>query len=320
MINLAIGSITQFLTAANGMPDNITRRLMKLQQQFLNASVNKDTMEADITIGGKRMFNLQSRNDAIKLMQLKRYLELDPTLRPIWPYLADIILAKHSAASCKVPEAAKVNTYLQTWKPSTKQLPKVLVDMIRTAKKYAINFHSLKPSQTVQLEMPLWYHLGADRNKLQMNNSKRSRCLRATHNVQVVGDAIQMLKRLEVEDHVPLRGCTCTSCKHDRDQRCDNPHACISAVANRLNQLLPSWNPTIPQPELNVLDHIDAEEGDVVFDPKLETKFLSSGFRIFTNREWGQRSIPETQTVHPELENLITDIWCTGYCLKPSNR
>lgn len=138
--------------------------------------------------------------------------------------------------------------------------------MIKTAKKYAVNFYSLKPLQTVQLEMPLWYHLRADRNKLQINNNKRSRCLRTNHNVQVVGDVIQMLERLEAEDHVPFRGCACASCKYDRDQKCDNPHACASTAAYRLNQLLPSWNPTIPQPELNILDHIDTEEGDVLFD------------------------------------------------------
>ncbi|KAJ3836286.1 hypothetical protein F5878DRAFT_501684, partial [Lentinula raphanica] len=35
MINLTVGSITQFLTAANGMPESIAKRLTKLQKEFL---------------------------------------------------------------------------------------------------------------------------------------------------------------------------------------------------------------------------------------------------------------------------------------------
>ncbi|KAE9391839.1 hypothetical protein BT96DRAFT_831491 [Gymnopus androsaceus JB14] len=60
MINLTMGSITQYLTAANGMPEHIVKRLTKLQSTFLNAPINKETLAADITQGEKRMFDLQA--------------------------------------------------------------------------------------------------------------------------------------------------------------------------------------------------------------------------------------------------------------------
>ncbi|KAJ3963871.1 hypothetical protein EV361DRAFT_763325, partial [Lentinula raphanica] len=79
MINLTVSSITQFLTAANGMPENIAKQLTKLQKEFLNAPLNRETLRAEIDIGGKRLFDIYARNDAIAIMQLKSYLEMDPS-------------------------------------------------------------------------------------------------------------------------------------------------------------------------------------------------------------------------------------------------
>ncbi|KAJ3821334.1 hypothetical protein F5880DRAFT_1624786 [Lentinula raphanica] len=48
MINLTVGSITQFLTAANGMPESIAKRLTKLQKEFLSTPINRETRKENL--------------------------------------------------------------------------------------------------------------------------------------------------------------------------------------------------------------------------------------------------------------------------------
>ncbi|KAE9401125.1 hypothetical protein BT96DRAFT_992328 [Gymnopus androsaceus JB14] len=268
MISLTLGSITQYLTAANGMPDYVAKRLTKLQKTFLNAPVNEKTMAAEIHLGGKRMSNIETRNDAILLMQAKIYLELDSHLRPIWPYLADVIINKESnTTGGKTDQKSRVNTFIQTWEPKTHNLPPILKNMISKAKNYGVKFIAPKPSEALQLQMPLWHHIGADPAKRQLNNDSKSICLRQNHNVTLVKDAMKMIERFDSDEHIPVQGCK--SGLH---------------VAQRLNQLQEHWDPT-SQPKSPELDYanLDLEEGDILFDTHLEIKNISDGFRVFTN-------------------------------------
>jgi hypothetical protein len=117
-IQLTIGAITQYLTQANGMPESTTKQLVKIQKQFLDAPVNRETMSARIEEGGKKILDLYARNDAIKIIQLKNYLEQDPHLRPTWAYIADALLAKKRNKSCNIWDDACIMPYLQQWDPS----------------------------------------------------------------------------------------------------------------------------------------------------------------------------------------------------------
>ncbi|KAJ3766479.1 hypothetical protein EV361DRAFT_811257, partial [Lentinula raphanica] len=109
-----------------------------MQKDFLNVPLNKETLRADISLGGKKILDLYARNDAIAMMQLKSYLELDPYTRPVWAYLADVILARRCAEKQKVTEELRVNPFLQLWKPQTRKLPKNLARMMKVAKKYGV--------------------------------------------------------------------------------------------------------------------------------------------------------------------------------------
>ncbi|KAE9396312.1 hypothetical protein BT96DRAFT_824844, partial [Gymnopus androsaceus JB14] len=140
--------------------------------------------------------------------------------------LADVIINKESnTTGNKTDQESRVNTFIQTWRPRTHKLPPVLKNMISKAKKYGVKFIAPKPSEALQLQMPLWHHIGADPAERQINNNSKSTCLMQKHKVIIVGDAIKMIERLDSDEHIPLRGCGCLACIHDRDNlHCMHPY------------------------------------------------------------------------------------------------
>ena len=61
------------------MPTEIVKEFNKIQCTFMwngaaSSQLGKETLQMDLQMGGKRMFNLQIRNDSIDLIQLKTLL------------------------------------------------------------------------------------------------------------------------------------------------------------------------------------------------------------------------------------------------------
>ncbi|KAI9058608.1 hypothetical protein FKP32DRAFT_1533105, partial [Trametes sanguinea] len=85
IIALEVGSRTQFLAMAQGMPPAIERELIQLTATFLNgmtstrSPVSRDIMYTAIADGGLNLLDLASRNRAIELMLLKAYLNIHPS-------------------------------------------------------------------------------------------------------------------------------------------------------------------------------------------------------------------------------------------------
>ena len=65
--------------------------------------------------------DIESRNEAIKLMKLKSYFRMD-NQRPKWAYVADKIIAKNAPQDQQATdESSMSNIFMQTWKTSTGQ-------------------------------------------------------------------------------------------------------------------------------------------------------------------------------------------------------
>ncbi|KAJ7098414.1 hypothetical protein C8R44DRAFT_529502, partial [Mycena epipterygia] len=95
----------------------------------------------------------------------------------------------------------------------------------------------------IQNEMPLWHHPGENQQKRQENNGRRAKCLRRHHTALTVGDSVELTERLQSTMHETHARCKCEDCEEDRTQGCTNPHACATAAAARLRQILPKWVP-----------------------------------------------------------------------------
>ena len=109
-------------------------------------------MSSPIEIGGKKILDIKARNEAIKLMELKSYLQLDEG-RPRWAKVADVLMAENIPKDQNVrDEVAMQNTFLQTWTVKTgarSRLPKNLSKMIWTAKKYDVDLNPPLPSMSL---------------------------------------------------------------------------------------------------------------------------------------------------------------------------
>ncbi len=82
VINMVLGGRTQYLTRVQGMPKDVEKALIKTQHIFLwdgkPARVGHDTMILDIADGGKQIFDIEARNEAIDLWNLQSYLSQGP--------------------------------------------------------------------------------------------------------------------------------------------------------------------------------------------------------------------------------------------------
>ncbi|KAJ7131491.1 hypothetical protein C8R43DRAFT_837046, partial [Mycena crocata] len=120
---ITFGSMTQYRTQVNGMPKEVEKLLIKKQRDFIwagkkSSPVQKEMLQAPIDEGGKNIFDLEARNQAIQLMKLKSYLELDPSKRATWAYLTDKRLARHDKGVSSVRPGVHVNMFMQKWAPN----------------------------------------------------------------------------------------------------------------------------------------------------------------------------------------------------------
>jgi hypothetical protein len=122
IVMMVVGGMTQYMATVQGMPADVEERLDKRIRSFLWAeksqvSVNKETVHAPASVGGKDLLDIMARNEAIAITWLKTYLSFGPD-RPLWCFVADELLAKRAVGSdINIDEALQLNTYLQSWAP-----------------------------------------------------------------------------------------------------------------------------------------------------------------------------------------------------------
>ncbi|KAJ7238108.1 hypothetical protein B0H12DRAFT_1025980 [Mycena haematopus] len=136
--------MSQYLTQVNGMPDKIEKHLLKAQREFMwggakSSPVQREMLVAPIEAGGKNLLDLKARNDAIQIMKLKTYLELDPEMRTTWGYIVDARLQNADVKSSNVDAKSYANMFLQTWRANQRKLPNTVRPMIKVAQKYGVS-------------------------------------------------------------------------------------------------------------------------------------------------------------------------------------
>lgn len=83
IVGMEVGGRTQYLTKVQGMPKDIEKQLQKIIRKFMwddsQSMVNEDTLYLDISLGGKKLLDIEARNEAILLKTLQRYLLPNPS-------------------------------------------------------------------------------------------------------------------------------------------------------------------------------------------------------------------------------------------------
>ncbi|KAJ6571140.1 hypothetical protein B0H19DRAFT_885698, partial [Mycena capillaripes] len=160
---------------------------------------------------------------------------------------------------------------------------------MKSAKKLHLIFDALALSKDIKEELPIFFHIGAKKDLTKHNNSTCAKCLRDHHRARSVGDILKIVER-NYYRHYRRRNCACTSCKADRQMRCDSPYKCQEEAIKFLACLYEKWEPRQPVNQPNSDLTLDEKEANhaalksaeiVTFDPKIKLTKLVDGFRIF---------------------------------------
>ncbi|KAJ7505812.1 hypothetical protein B0H11DRAFT_1708029, partial [Mycena galericulata] len=77
------------------------------------------------------------------------------------------------------------------------------------------------------------------------------------------------------------------------------------AVRNRLSQILPKWDPQIPESQV-VPPPPNLSENELIFSPPPKLASLTEGFRVFTKSSETAGTAPDPPLVIQTLDNTIT--------------
>ncbi|KAF5324177.1 hypothetical protein D9619_011162 [Psilocybe cf. subviscida] len=127
------------------------------------------SVRAPIRLGGRKLIDLKSRNDAIELRKYQRYCATNPNERPKWAFVADEILKPHIEIYNNVQDNESIILPpLQKFDIHTKSrlapLPAPLCRMLQTKDTYNTVFNPPCIPEELKLQLPLWYHPGNDAN------------------------------------------------------------------------------------------------------------------------------------------------------------
>lgn len=250
IIGMVVGGLTQYLTRVQGMMEEVTalirRRITKFLWDDTSPMVSAQTMSGQLIDGGKKILDIHARNEAIDLMKLKSYLKLDDT-HPRWAKIADAPISQSIPKSQNIPDdISRVNTFLQTWMPTTNKnskLPSGLRTMLKTATKYQVDLDPPFPSQALRRCMPVWYHKGQDEGKYPQNNGRWAKCQRSNHKIQTVEEMHTYINETHGIRHFPRSNCACLPCRNARNKGCEDPTKCRKAAQKLLDTLHPKWRP-----------------------------------------------------------------------------
>jgi hypothetical protein len=181
------GGISQFMTTVHGMPKDIEDRIQKLINTFVwggdKAAVGLNQTRKPFEKGGFKLLDVRAQNEAIDIIWLKNYLSLGHS-RPLWAFVADILIEESVAKSNNIDHNVTMNTYLQKWSPSLtpgSKLPLNLKRMLKVGRKYNAGFSAISIPHLIKKQLPAWYHLGAEDTPRGFNRLWTTQCLKDNH-------------------------------------------------------------------------------------------------------------------------------------------
>jgi len=166
IVQAIVGGFTQFMTQAQGMPDQIISTLNKVTNNFiwddrLGARIAIKHLQQPKEKGGLGLLNIQIRNEAIDLMWLKAYLNFSLNHQP-WAAITDLLI--DAIAPKETTKMARENSFLQCWNapstgPNLAKLNDDIKKMLKTARKHShnTNLAAVKVSMCLCRELPAWY-------------------------------------------------------------------------------------------------------------------------------------------------------------------
>ncbi|KAJ7351635.1 hypothetical protein DFH08DRAFT_694783 [Mycena albidolilacea] len=246
---MTVGGMSQYLTAVQGMPEDVEEYLDKRIKNFVWAGKSKAPTDYEIMFlpkseGGRDLLSIKDRNSAIESKNLKDFVTTEGENRAKWCSLSDNRLRKDIQGNTIVDPKVRDSPFKQTWKPLQKCLPRPLKRMLKTARKFKLTFNALALSKNIKEELPIFFHMGGNRDMGRRNNSKCAQCLRDCHSVRSTGDVLATVER-NYQRHNRRRNCACQPCREDRLRGCIAPYLCLEEAIKMLDCLYEKWDPRV---------------------------------------------------------------------------
>jgi ribonuclease HI len=293
--------MSQFRTAVQGMPKEITKELTGIIREFVwdgkRPLLSMDQIQLPREEGGMGILDLDARSDAIDIERLKRYLNMSKN-RCTWGYVIDALI--NISDTKPDAEGKKTNFILQNWTVPTQgrgwghNLPQSVIRMLKAANKYDASVEALRIDESVLGLMPAWHHIGKKPGARRRN--QRTDCIYETHKARTVADLLRMSNRTKrnegTQKHSHHPRCKCRDCKDDRELGCPSPWKCAEEALEMLKDIKPKWNGLEERLEDGLTMHKRAIEeneemirqrGLVTFNPSVTVRTdINACIRIFT--------------------------------------
>jgi hypothetical protein len=257
---MIIGGMTQYLVKVQGMPTTAMKTLERLVCNFAwsgigNPPVAMSHLTSATELGGKKVLDVQARNEAIQLTWIQAYLRLG-TDRPTWAFLVDEILAGDAPGeplTLRDNPNARVNQFLQTWHSRKhrsrdgvrggephRHIPDDLREMVKVARKHRVRLEAVHPDREARLELPaIRSALTKREGKPETLSDKQGKCIRDVHGVRDLRDVAAIAMNLPAQ-HKRTWKCRCPRCTGMRTGsggRCKRPYKCIERAWELLSTL-----------------------------------------------------------------------------------
>src|SRR5258708_14531704 len=234
------------------MPPKYEDLLSKRIQSYLWNSnsppaIATSTMAETHQKGGLKLLNLKARNNAIRIMKLRKLADYSPN----HPLASDAALK--IILTCTQTKAQKDNSdgptildfFLQSIINhkhfSSKQLPPNLKAILNTGAKYNITLDSPRFSTEHKMNMPAWFHPGSKKPSRGCESRSPSKCLWKSHQVRLIFDLVVHDSYHKHPDHMETnKNCKCKHCSTTRLNGCTHPHRCFQEATSILSELSPN--------------------------------------------------------------------------------
>jgi ribonuclease HI/endonuclease/exonuclease/phosphatase family metal-dependent hydrolase len=304
IVQLVVGGYTQYFTAAQGMPSDVENRFEKMIRAFMWADSTRPLIALESLYeprerGGLGLLDIKSRNEAIRLMQLRSYLKTGED-RPTWAFAWDATIAKVCGWDCTTD--GYMNILMHTMKipekgPRAARLPEDIRRTMKIAKAYGVTVAAVKLSDEIKKQFPAWSHVASQGWTYSELHDK---CLRKNHKVRTCGDLLEIANAAQMQRaqglHIERPECRCTTCRTMREQGCLHPIKCMGRARKILDKLPEkfSLNSRPPNDGLTLTHHrvernqqnSTRQTEEIIFDPTMSTKTsLAECFRAFVSKE-----------------------------------
>ncbi|TEB21313.1 hypothetical protein FA13DRAFT_1571736, partial [Coprinellus micaceus] len=203
--------------------------------------------------------------------------------------------------------------------------------MLKTARKYGVRVDPHEPTENLKAEMPLWHHVGWNKNRRRRDNGTRAKCLRSIHEIYTVADAMEFSQREHKKDRRaqtntpnPEEPSTdedsgdetcCEMCHIEAMKGCKDMRKCQAECTKILGGLRPLWRPSLQ-------NHPDSEDPEIdnlgrqnTYD-RARTESMTQMFRVFTTGTPEPTYAGAKRRGHPQRARK-TVVYTDGSCTNP---